>query len=29
MAVRLYWWQEKRSDGNENYGDLLSKYLVK
>ncbi len=28
MAIRLYWWQEKRFDGKENYGDLLSKYLV-
>lgn len=28
MAVRLYWWQEKRANGLENYGDLLSKYLV-
>ncbi len=28
MAIRLYWWQENRDDGKENYGDLLSKYLV-
>lgn len=29
MSIRLFWWQEKRKDGKENYGDLLSKYLVK
>lgn len=28
MAIRLYWWHEKRDNGDENYGDLLSKYLV-
>lgn len=28
MAIHLYWWQEKRDNGLENYGDLLSKYLV-
>lgn len=28
MAIRLYWWQENRADGKQNYGDLLSKYLV-
>ncbi len=28
MNIRLYWWQEKREDGRENYGDLMSKYLV-
>ena len=28
MAVRLYWWSMKREDGKENYGDLLSKYIV-
>lgn len=28
MKIRLYWWQEKRKDGRENYGDLMSKYLV-
>lgn len=28
MAIRLYWWQEKRLDGRENFGDLLSRYLV-
>lgn len=28
MAIRLYWWHEKRASGLENYGDLLSKYLV-
>lgn len=27
--IFLYWWQEKRNDRKENYGDLLSKYLVK
>ncbi|MBN2869189.1 MAG: polysaccharide pyruvyl transferase family protein [Flavobacteriaceae bacterium] len=26
--IRLYWWHEKRASGLENYGDLLSKYLV-
>ncbi|GGD02356.1 polysaccharide pyruvyl transferase family protein [Hyunsoonleella pacifica] len=28
MKIRLYWWQEKRKDGRENYGDLMSKYLI-
>ena len=28
MRIRLFWWQEKRESGKENYGDLLSKYLV-
>ncbi|CAH8295308.1 polysaccharide pyruvyl transferase [Mariniflexile fucanivorans] len=28
MGIRLYWWREKRKNGLENYGDLLSKYLV-
>jgi hypothetical protein len=28
MAIRLYWWHEKRASGDENYGDLLSQYLV-
>lgn len=28
MIIRLYWWQEKRDSRLENYGDLLSKYLV-
>ena len=28
MKIRLYWWQEKRENGKENYGDLMSKYLV-
>ncbi|WGF92749.1 polysaccharide pyruvyl transferase family protein [Aequorivita marisscotiae] len=28
MGIRLYWWQEKRDNGTENYGDLLSKYIV-
>ena len=26
--IRLYWWHENRENGLENYGDLLSKYLV-
>lgn len=26
--VFLYWWQMKRKDGRENYGDLLSKFLA-
>jgi hypothetical protein len=26
--IRLYWWQEKRKNGKENYGDLMSKYLI-
>lgn len=28
MKIRLFWWQEKRENGKENYGDLMSKYLV-
>lgn len=28
MAIRLYWWHENRSSGLENYGDVLSQYLV-
>lgn len=28
MAIKLYWWHEKRASGEENYGDLLSQYLV-
>ena len=28
MAIRLYWWHEKRASGLENYGDLLSKYIL-
>ncbi|AUP78184.1 polysaccharide pyruvyl transferase family protein [Flavivirga eckloniae] len=28
MGIRLFWWQGKRQDGRENYGDLMSKYLV-
>ena len=28
MAIHLYFWQEKRDNGLENYGDLMSKYLV-
>lgn len=28
MAIKLFWWQEKRKDGRENYGDLMSKYIV-
>lgn len=28
MKIRLYWWQEKRESRKENYGDVLSKYLV-
>lgn len=28
MRIRLYWWQEKRENGKENYGDLMSKYLA-
>lgn len=28
MAIRLYWWQGKRANKKENYGDLLSKYIV-
>ncbi|MFD1163090.1 polysaccharide pyruvyl transferase family protein [Hwangdonia seohaensis] len=28
MKIRLFWWQEKREDRRENYGDLMSKYLV-
>ena len=28
MKLRLYFWQEKRDNGKENYGDLMSKYLV-
>jgi hypothetical protein len=28
MAIRLYWWHEKRASGDENYGDLLSQFLV-
>ena len=26
--IRLFWWQEKRENKKENYGDLMSKYLV-
>jgi len=29
MILRLYFWQEKREDGLENYGDLMSKFIVK
>ncbi|MDD7885191.1 polysaccharide pyruvyl transferase family protein [Flavivirga sp. 57AJ16] len=28
MKIRLFWWQEKRKNGKENYGDLMSKYLI-
>ncbi len=28
MKIRLFWWQEKRENRKENYGDLMSKYLV-
>ncbi|SFD25431.1 hypothetical protein SAMN04489722_106236 [Algibacter lectus] len=28
MIVRLHWWKEFRKDGLQNYGDLMSKYLV-
>ncbi len=28
MAIRLYWWHEKRASGDENYGDLMAQYLV-
>ena len=28
MAIRLYWWHEKRLSKLENYGDLLSQYLA-
>jgi pyruvyltransferase len=28
MTIRLYWWQEKRADSRENYGDIMSKYLA-
>ena len=28
MIIRLHWWKEFRDDGLQNYGDLLSKYLV-
>jgi hypothetical protein len=29
MFIRLHWWKEFRKDGLQNYGDLMSKYLVK
>lgn len=29
MLIRLHWWKEFRSDGLQNYGDLMSKYLVR
>jgi hypothetical protein len=29
MFVRLQWWKEFREDGLQNYGDLMSYYLVK
>lgn len=29
MFIRLHWWKEFREDGLQNYGDLMSKYLVK
>lgn len=28
MWIRLHWWKEFREDGLQNYGDLMSKYLV-
>ena len=28
MSMKLFWWQSKRQDQRENYGDLMSKYLV-
>ena len=28
MLIRLHWWKEFRKDGLQNYGDLMSKYLV-
>ena len=28
MIIRLHWWKEFRRDGFQNYGDLMSKYLV-
>ncbi|AXT20757.1 polysaccharide pyruvyl transferase family protein [Flavobacteriaceae bacterium AU392] len=29
MIIRLYWWQEKRKDSLQNYGDLMSLYLTR
>lgn len=29
MFIRLHWWKEFRADGLQNYGDLMSLYLVK
>lgn len=29
MILRLYWWKEFRKDKFQNYGDLMSRYIVK
>lgn len=29
MILRLHWWKEFRNDGLQNYGDLMSKFIVK